>query len=99
MTNLFDSQETVACVADVAHACCFISEIPDVFHLTELTSQSGHLEELTLYNAFKLTHFEDDAYSSRRMRGMITQVCLQIVAFSLQTDGSSWPVLAKGKRP
>ena len=27
------------------------------------------------------------------------QAFLQIVAFSLQTDGSGWPVLTKGKRP
>ena len=38
-----------------------------------------------LYSAFNSIHFEDDIYSSRRMRGIIMQVLLQIVAFSLQT--------------
>ena len=27
------------------------------------------------------------------------QVFIQIDAFSLETDGSGWPVLTKGKRP
>ena len=40
-------------------------------------------------------------YTLRRMRelGVIMQVFLQIVAFSLQTDGSGRPVLTKRKRP
>ena len=42
---------------------------------------------------------EDDIYSSRRMPGIIVQVFLQIVAFSLQTDRSGRPVLTKRKRP
>ena len=49
-------------------------------------------------NQFKLTHFEDDIYSSRRMRGIIMQVFRLIVAFSLQTDVSGRVVLTKGKR-
>ena len=52
-----------------------------------------------LYNAFKLTHFEDDIYSSKRMRGIIMQVFLQIVCIFF----ANWPVWPassdKGKRP
>ena len=33
------------------------------------------------------------------MRGIITQVFLQIFAFSLQSVGSGPPILSKGKRP
>ena len=59
------------------------------FLLTELTGQTGHLEELTLQR------LEHDIYSSGRMRGIIVQVFLQIVVFSFQTDGSGRPVLTK----
>ena len=51
---------------------------------------SGNLEGL------KLTHLlEYDTYSSRRMRGIIMQVFLQIVVFSSQTEGYSRSVLTQ----
>ena len=51
---------------------------------------SGNLEGL------KLTHLlEYDTYSSRRMRGIIMLVFLQIVVFSLQTEGYSRSVLTQ----
>ena len=49
---------------------------------------------------YVLTLFKDDIHSFGRMRGIIImQVLLQIVTFSLQTDGSGRTVLTKGKRP
>ena len=74
-------------------------------YFSELTGKTGHLKGQTmdkLYNAFKSTHFEDVICSSRRMRGIIMQVFLQIFAFSLQTDRSGRPLNVwqkKGKRP
>ena len=46
-----------------------------------------------LYKAFKLAHFENDIYCSRRMQGIILHVFLQITAVYLQTDLSCRPVL------
>ena len=68
--------------------------------MTELSGQTGQKEGIPfLYNVFKLTHLEDDIYSSRRIRGNVMQVFLQMVAFSLQNDVSGRPVLTKGKHP
>ena len=77
---------------------CFLVKCKGTFHLTELTGQDRAFGK-KLYNVFKLTHFEDNIYSSGRMRGIFVQVFLQIVAFSLQNDWSGRPVLTKGKRP
>ena len=68
------------------------------FHLTELTGQTRHLEGLTLHR-LQINTLWGRYTILGRMRGVIMQVFLQIVAFSLQTDGSGRPVLTKGKRP
>ena len=55
------------------------------------------MERRTL-RSLKLTHFKDDIYSPRKIRGIIREGFLQNVAFSLQTVKLGWPVLTKGKR-
>ena len=55
-------------------------------YLTELTGQTRHLEGQTV-QCFQINTL------------IIMQMIIQIVAFSLQTDGSGWPVLTKQSIP
>ena len=73
------------------------SQAVEVFDRTDQPDRaSGRTNRL--YNGFKLTVFEDDIYSFRRMRGIIMPVFLKNVAFSLQNDRSFRRALTKVKR-
>lgn len=73
----------------------YVSEYAIIKRLIKdaLPHRANWLYKLTL----KLIHFEDDIYSSRRMRLIIMQVFLQICCISWQNVGSCRPVLTKGK--